>query len=312
MIVNEDKENIENSEYLSSRNERGSSDDEPFPKKQKVNVTTRSSTCRIHKLANDIKKHSFPCISINTIITETQLMHKRHTKMQLPSLEDIKTLYNEIERIFIKDFRNYYSNIYTSLSTQNRKIAERYIRFYVRGKLERRMPILLSHNLFECINLILKFREEAKISKKNSYVFGLPDIEKCRYKYLRTCALMRKFAIKCNAVHSNTLRSTTLKKNMSTYCIQLNVSEIDASDLNIVMGHVDKMDTKHKQSLSIRDVLKISQYLEAIQGHDENYKRFVSSSSESEENELEIGNINEYKMKKEDLSMQKLQFNPKM
>lgn len=34
--------------------------------------------------------------------------------------------------------------------------------------------------------------------------------------------------------------------------------------------------------------------MEAIQGHDENYKRFVSSNSESEENELEIGNINEY------------------
>ncbi|XP_018372557.1 PREDICTED: uncharacterized protein LOC108767291 [Trachymyrmex cornetzi] len=169
--------------------------------------------------------------SINTTIAETQLIHnnKRHTKIQLPSLEDIKTLYkhlknkrvetyialkqsfsinnwlslaeatlitvhiinkrqvNEIERVLIEDFRNYkklnknmYSNIYTSLSTQNRKIAERYIRFYVRGKLGRRLPILLSHDLFECINLILKFREEAKVSKKNPYVFGLPDIMKCR------------------------------------------------------------------------------------------------------------------------------------
>jgi len=151
-----------------------------------------------------------------------------------------------------------YSNIYTSLSTQNRKIAERYIRFYVRGKLERKMPILLSHDLFECINLILKFREEAKISKKNPYVFGLPDIEKCRYKYLRTCVLMWKFAIKCNAVHPNTLRSTTLKKNMSTYCIQLNVSK-KLMRLILILSWVMWIKwTKHKQSLSIRDVLKIS------------------------------------------------------
>ncbi|XP_018373458.1 PREDICTED: uncharacterized protein LOC108767866 isoform X2 [Trachymyrmex cornetzi] len=127
---------------------------------------------------------------------------------------------------------------------------------------------------------------------------------------------------------------------MSTYCIQLNVSEIDASNLNIFMGHVDKMDTKLKQSLSMRDVLKISQYLEAVQKNNENDKKCISSSSseseenefvssssseseenefvsssssESEENELEMGNINDSnKMEKKDLSMQKLQFNPKM
>jgi len=64
---------------------------------------------------------------------------------------------------------------------QSRKIAERYVRFCIRGKLGRTVPVLLSQDLFECINLILKFREEAKVPTKNPYIFGLPSNDKRRY-----------------------------------------------------------------------------------------------------------------------------------
>lgn len=159
---------------------------------------------------------------------------KRHEKVNLPSVNDIKKLYKylekkrieafnmlqqsssycnwlslaevtlisiqvfnrrragEIERILITDFQNYerlnknmYRDIYNSLSQEHKKIAEKYIRFCIRGKLGRTVPVLLSNALFECINLIIKYRREAKVPEKNPYIFGLPGDNKNRYRYLR-------------------------------------------------------------------------------------------------------------------------------
>ncbi|XP_067214617.1 uncharacterized protein [Linepithema humile] len=198
----------------------------------------------------------------------------------------------EIERILIEDFKNHeklnknmYSDIYKSLSDKHKKIAEKYVRFCIRGKLGRTVPVLLTKDLFQCIILILKFRKEAEVPDKNPYIFGLPGISKRRYKYLRACVLMRRFANECNAMDSTTLRGTILRKHVATYCIQLNLNDIDVSDLATFMGHSDKIHKDHyRQPLPSRDILKISQYLEAVQGkvHGSNDE---SSDSNMENNE---------------------------
>lgn len=158
----------------------------------------------------------------------------------------------EMERILIEDFNNneklngnLYNDIYKSLSVENRKIAEKYLRFCIRGKLGHTVPVLLSYDLFQSITLILEFRKQAKVPEKNPYVFGLPGYNKGRYKYLRACRLLRKFAEKCNATESSTLRGTVLRKQVATYCIQLNLSDIDISDLATFMGHSDNIHKSH-------------------------------------------------------------------
>ena len=204
----------------------------------------------------------------------------------------------EIERVFIEDFqsyeklnRNMYSDIYKSLSSEHRKIAEKYIRFSIRGKLGRIVPVLLSKDLFHCIKLILKFRKEAEVPDKNPYVFGLPGGNKQRYRYLRACALLRKFAIECNAMHSATLRGTILRKHIATYCIQLNLNDIDISDLATFMGHSDKIHKDHyRQPLASRDILKISQFLEAVQGG-EQIDESSSHSNEDKDDEVLKDNL---------------------
>lgn len=129
----------------------------------------------------------------------------------------------EIERAHIEDFENYervnknmYIDIYKSLSMEDKKIAEKYVRFCIRGKLGRTIPVLLSNDLFDCVTLTLKYRKEANVPQKNSYIFGLPSINKDRYRYLRACVLIRKFARECNASQSTTLRGTTLRKHSNT------------------------------------------------------------------------------------------------
>lgn len=61
------------------------------------------------------------------------------------------------------------------------------------------------------------------------------------------------------------------------------------------MGHSDKIHKDHyRQPLASRDILKISQYLEAVQGNTNNSEEDSSPDSNSENNEIitETGFIN--------------------
>lgn len=68
-----------------------------------------------------------------------------------------------------------YGDIYNSLSQEHKKIVKKYIRFCIRGKLGRTVPVLLSNALFECINLIIKYRKEAKVPEKNLLILIFLD-----------------------------------------------------------------------------------------------------------------------------------------
>jgi len=271
--------------------------------------------------------------SVNRTVKETQSAYKRHKKVNLPTLEDIKKLHRhlmdqrtaayaalkesfsyekwfalakvtltsihvfnrrragEIERAQIEDFTNYvkvnknmYSDIYKSLSEEDRKIAEKYVRFCIRGKLGRTVPVLLSNEMFDCVTLLLKFRTKANVPKKNPFIFGLPGLNKNRYRYLRACVLMRKFARECNA-NESTLRGTTLRKHIATHCIQFNLNDTEVSDLATFMGHADKIHKEHyRQPQASRDILQISRYLEAVQG---NQQDSDNESDSEKENDLD-------------------------
>lgn len=189
-----------------------------------------------------------------------------------------------------------YSDIYVSLSEENRKIAENYSRFCIRGKLGRTVPVLLTNELLKCINLILQFRKEAEVPQKNPYVFVLRGYNKNRYRYLRACILMRKFAEECNAIESSSLRGTILRKHVATHCIQLKLTDIDVSDLATFMGHAETIHREHyRQPLASRDIFKISQYLEAVQGNVQDLDESSSDSEyeENQEDEMKDNNNND-------------------
>ncbi|XP_071582128.1 uncharacterized protein [Temnothorax nylanderi] len=176
------------------------------------------------------------------------------------------------------------SDIYNTLSIEDKKIAENYVRFCIRGKRGRTVPVLLSQELFHCVTEILKWRKEADVPSKNPYIFGLPDVTKDnRYKHLKACGLMRKFAEECNPSDPETLRGTILRKQIATYCVQLNLNDAEVSELATFMGHADKIHKQHyRQPQASRDILKISQYLEAVVGKTQNSRHESSLDNEVE------------------------------
>ncbi|KAF5307446.1 hypothetical protein FQR65_LT18402 [Abscondita terminalis] len=179
----------------------------------------------------------------------------------------------EIERMYIEDFQNHEkinSDDLLNMSQESQQIAKNYVRFVIRGKLNRTVPVLLSLHLKQCIQLILKYRTMANVSSNNPFVFGIPGGSNKRYKYLRACQLMRKFANDSGAHFPHQLRGTKLRKHIATNCINLNLSENEVIDVANFMGHEERIHRKHyRQPIVSREILRMSQVLVSAQGGDD-------------------------------------------
>lgn len=209
----------------------------------------------------------------------------------------------EIERIFIEDFENYQKidentvgESFSKLSVEEKQAAQKYVRFTIRGKLNRTVPVLLHREVLVCLQLLLKHRQEMQVHKKNPYLFGIPGTVKGDYKYLRACVLMRKFATDCGAADPTTLRGTILRKHVATMCINFNLTENEVSDLANFLGHAEKIHRDHyRQPIITREILQISKLLEVVQGKDdegEHDSEDDSGDDDGEESErMEAGEI---------------------
>lgn len=197
----------------------------------------------------------------------------------------------EIERMFITDFEQYkgidpdaINNLYKNFSLKAQEAAKKYVRFVIRGKLGRTVLVILNHSLLECIKLILQFREKAKVPAENPYIFGLPSYNRKRFKYLRACILMRKFSEDCNAKVAHLLRGTKLRKHIATFCASMELADTEISDLANFMRHAEKIHKKvYRQPIISRDILNITQHLEAAHGCDSQSSE-ESSSTDSNDN----------------------------
>lgn len=190
----------------------------------------------------------------------------------------------EVERILIEDFKNNErldintdKDLFESLSESSRKIAKKYIRFTIRGKLNRTVPVLLDTSMVKCVEILLEHRREARVKDNNPYVFGIPSVGKV-FKYLRACTLLRKFSVECGAEHPERLRGTKLRKHIATTCISLNLQQNDVKELSDFMGHHPIIHNRiYRQSMN-NDILKMSKLLEIAQGKE-------NSGDESESDE---------------------------
>ncbi|KAL4704231.1 hypothetical protein ACJJTC_016249 [Scirpophaga incertulas] len=88
-------------------------------------------------------------------------------------------------------------------------ISQAFIRFEVRGKKGRKVPVILYPKLIEAYDILLLYRYHVGIPKENDYFFALPPLS-----HFRGSDVMRKFAILSGAKHPESLTSTKLKKTL--------------------------------------------------------------------------------------------------
>lgn len=179
----------------------------------------------------------------------------------------------EIERLYIEDYRCYRGiddmadkETYNSLSAEGKALAKRYVRFVIRGKRNRDVPVLIDCDTLECMKVILRHRNAAGVSEKNLYLFGLPSCDKDRHKYLRACDLMRQYSENCGANVPHLLRGTQLRKHIATRCINLNLEGGQITDLANFMGHHQDIHKRiYRQPVAATDIVKISKILNIVQ-----------------------------------------------
>ncbi|KAK0159474.1 hypothetical protein PV327_011094 [Microctonus hyperodae] len=201
----------------------------------------------------------------------------------------------EIERALIEDFNNHQrvnestiGTSYQSLNKDERRAAEKYVRFTMRGKLGRTVPVLIHNQMLENLQLLLNCRKKAKVDPKNPYLFGISGTLKGDYRYLRACDLMRKYSEECGAKYQERLRGTNLRKHIATMCTNLNLQDHEVSDLATFMGHADKIHKEHyRQPILSREIFQISKLLEIV--HPNNNDEDEEESDE-ETNNFEYNN----------------------
>lgn len=192
----------------------------------------------------------------------------------------------EIERITINDYKSYQFvnegtdlDVFSSLSSEAQVLTRQYARFVIRGKLARGVPVLVHQEIISCIDMILKYRQDAGVDRENKFVFGIPGGS---YKYLRACVLLRKYSELCSATNPQLLRGTHLRKHIATQSVLLNLKEGDVRDLANFLGHSDKIHHDHyRLPIATREIVKISKLLEISQGNNSINASSVSSNEPS-------------------------------
>lgn len=199
----------------------------------------------------------------------------------------------ETERILISDFKNYDRineniNTFSGLSKEKIEQAQKYVRFCIRGKLGRTVPIILDELNLECAQTFLQLRNKAKVHVKNPYLFGIPGHDKVIDKHLHAYRAMLRFAKESGTEFPETLRGTTLRKHIATMGITLNLTDHQITDLANFMGHHEKIHKEvYRKPVIVKDITEVSQLLEAAQGVRDEANNLIDES-DSDEDESNI------------------------
>lgn len=138
----------------------------------------------------------------------------------------------------------------------------------VRGKRDRTASVLIKPNIEKCLQLILSHRKEGNVPNNNKYLFGLPSLAGLRIRVIDACRVVLKFSGKCGAKDPKSLRGKTMRKHMASMCISKELSDNAVSDVADVMGHHEKIHREYyRRNPMVREVVKMSQLLEAAQGN---------------------------------------------
>lgn len=192
----------------------------------------------------------------------------------------------EVERIKVAQIKSMYESaevddeVKKSLSKFEVALLKTHKRIEIRGKRGRKVPILLTNEMVNAIEKLMKMREELGI--KSDYLF----IGKGCLLPFRGHDCMRKLANQCRPDLLNTLmRSTNLRKQLATMSQILNLSLRDQDVLAKFMGHDLSVHREYyRLPESTLEVAKVAKILHCIN------EGKLSSVKDSTLDELQLEN----------------------
>ena len=144
----------------------------------------------------------------------------------------------EVSRMTVNDFHNrttadLSSDIQQTLSPVEKSLCKMFTRIELRGKRGRMVPILLTSDILQAVNVLVSERARCGIKPGNNYVFAVNHSENC----LRGSDCLRNVSTKCGAIYPERLRSTKLRKHVATLSQILNLKKNELDVLAQFMGH---------------------------------------------------------------------------
>ncbi|KAF5879973.1 uncharacterized protein DAT39_023240, partial [Clarias magur] len=150
-----------------------------------------------------------------------------------------------------------------ALSEVEQKLCQHFQRVEIRGKRDRKVPILLTPSMLDSMELLVKNRQACGVLDENFFFFAKPMTESSYYK---GTDCIRKVAHQCGAKHPNTLSSTKLRKHIATLSKVLNLTDTELDQLADFMGHDIRVHRKfYRLPEGTLQLAKISKVLMALE-----------------------------------------------
>lgn len=160
-------------------------------------------------------------------------------------------------------------DIYETLSPVEKQMSHRLTRLVTRGKIGRKVPILLLERTKASLDFLVEKRREVGILEENPFLFArLSTITN-----LRGCDCLRRYAEESKAKNPELLRSTRLRKHVATLCQLLDLSNQELEQVACFMGHDIRVHCEYyRQTDKTFQVAKIGKLLFAMEHGAESLK----------------------------------------
>lgn len=144
----------------------------------------------------------------------------------------------EVSKMSLNDFmlRNTFASnpdLDLALTDVEKKLCKYFERVEIKGKRDKKVPVLLSPDMVSSIQTLVSYRRQCDVPDENVYLFGRPEAE----SHLRGSDAIRAIACECGAKDPQTLTSTRLRKQMATMSQVLNLKDNEEDCLAGFMGH---------------------------------------------------------------------------
>lgn len=133
----------------------------------------------------------------------------------------------------LRDTSGVHSDLALGLSELEEKLCQHFQRIEIRGKRNRKVPILLTPNMLSSMETLVAHRRACGVPDENPFFFSRPEAQ----THLRGSDAIRQIAKECGAKHPETLSSTKLRKHVSTLSTVLNLRDNEMDILANFLGH---------------------------------------------------------------------------
>ena len=156
--------------------------------------------------------------------------------------------------------------IYSSLTTFEKKLAQGLDLIKIKGKHGRHVPLIITEDVSKALSILSKNRSHIK--EENPYFFAnRGDF------YLRPCEVLKEMCIKAGVQNVNSMNSTSMRKYIATTSQILNLNSEELDILAKRLGHDINIHRKfYRLGSSTLELAKVSKLLMAVDsGEAHNY-----------------------------------------